>query len=67
MRPHKDEARQRGGANRASGSFRLLTNADENNRSPLPLQLYYLSRRLGMIDPATLAALAILAFGERPA
>ncbi len=55
-----------GDAGRVRG-FRLLTNTVEDSRSPLPLQLAFLSRRVGMVDPAALATLAVLAFGERPA
>jgi len=65
MRPHKDEARPRGGADRASGSFRLATERADDTRSPLPLQLAFIARRIGALDPATLATLAVLAFGER--
>ena len=65
MTPHKGETRPRGGADRASGSFRLATEHAENTRPALPLQLAYLGRRIGAIDPATLSTLAAICFGER--
>lgn len=65
MRPQKCETRPREGAGRASELFRFATNAREDTSTPLSLQLFYLARRLGAVDPATLSTLAALAFGGR--
>jgi len=49
-------------ADRASGMFRLVTQQSEVSPSPLQLQAAYLSRRLGVVEPATVAALASIVF-----
>lgn len=61
MRQRK--TRQRRGADRAQGMFRLATNAFENIRSPVEFQLAMLARRLAEGDAATLAAIPAIILG----
>ena len=60
----QNETRRAGVRDRASQEFRLATEHREDIRNALSLQLAFLARRLGAIDPATLAVVASLAFGE---
>ena len=51
-------------AGRASNGFCFSAERFEDTQNALALQIAYLSRRAGILDPATLAAIAALAFGE---
>ena len=60
----KLETRPQAKADRAPKLFISLAavNISENTTSPIGLQLAFLSRRFGAMDPATLATIAALAF-----
>ena len=62
--PEKAETRPHKGADRASKLHRLAACTSENKPSPNYLQLAYIARRVGTMDPATLAAIASICFGE---
>ena len=58
------KARRRGNASRASEVICSTTNTPDFTPPAFALQAAYIARRVGTMDPATLAALAALAFGE---
>ena len=63
---NKGNPTSRGDAGRAPEDFLSLAamKCPEHNLSPYSLQLAFVARRVGAIDPATLATIASLCFGS---
>ena len=54
----------RAGAHHGFGIVCSATNTPETTPPALTLQLSFIARRIGAMDPATVSAIASLAFGE---